>query len=192
MPNSLSVSVHTRINAPAEQVWQTLTDFGSYHTWHPNLTLEPHAGLVTVGTLLQGKSSGGPAGEQPVAFTIARVQPPNRLAWTGGDPEVISGRHCFQLEQLGDGTTEFVESEAFTGPAAPEAIGGKLPELQATYETFAAALKKRVEEGIGPDPCSSDAAELTWRGRGSESLAPERARSGRVAERAFLRGRARQ
>ena len=44
MPNSLSVSVQTRINAPAEKVWQVLTDFGSYHTWHPILTLEPHAG----------------------------------------------------------------------------------------------------------------------------------------------------
>ena len=43
MPDSLSVSVQTRINAPLEKAWQVLTDFGSYHTWHPILTLEPHA-----------------------------------------------------------------------------------------------------------------------------------------------------
>jgi hypothetical protein len=36
----------------------------------------------------------------------------------------------------------------FTGPSAPEAIGRQLPELRAAYETFAAALKKRVEEGV--------------------------------------------
>jgi hypothetical protein len=148
MSNSLSVSVQTRINAPSEKVWQVLTDFGSYHTWHPVLTLKSQAGPLAVGTLLQGQSSGGPAGQQPVAFTIVRVQEPNHLAWTGGDPEVVAGRHSFRLEPLAHGTTEFTESEVFTGPAAAEAVGGQLPELHAAYETFAAALKQRVEEGV--------------------------------------------
>jgi hypothetical protein len=152
MSNSLSVSVQTCINAPLEKAWQVLTDFGSYHTWHPVLTLESHAGPLAVGTLLQGQSSGGPAGEQPVAFAIALVQEPNHLAWTGGDPEVVAGRHSFQLEELADGTTEFIESEVFTGPAAPEVIGGQLPELHATYETFAAAFKKCVEEALAEAP----------------------------------------
>jgi hypothetical protein len=146
--STLSVSVQTRIDAPVEQVWQVLTDFGSYRTWHPILILESHAGPLAVGTLLRGQSSGGPAGEQPVAFTIARVQEPNHLAWTGGDPEVVAGRHSFQLEQLADGTTEFTESEVFAGPATSEVIGGQLPELHAAYETFAAAFMKRVEEGV--------------------------------------------
>jgi hypothetical protein len=148
MSNSLSVSVQTRINAPVEKVWQVLTDFGRYHTWHPILTLECRAGPVAVGTQLQGQSSGGPAGGQPVAFTIVLVQEPNRLAWTGGDPEVVAGRHSFQLEQLADGTTNFIESEEFTGSAALEVIGGQLPELHAAYEAFAAAFKQFVEEGV--------------------------------------------
>ena len=62
MSNSLPVSVQTRINAPLEKAWQVLTNFGSYHTWHPILILESHAGPLTVGTLLRGQSSGGPAG----------------------------------------------------------------------------------------------------------------------------------
>ena len=144
MSNALSVSVQTRINAPLEKVWQVLTDFGNYHTWHPILTLESPAGPLAVGELLQGQSSG----KQPVTFTIALVQEPNHLAWTGGDPEVVAGRHAFQLEQLADGTTEFIESEEFTGPAAPEVIGHQLPELHAAYETFAAAFKKCVEAGV--------------------------------------------
>ena len=148
MSDSLSVSVRTRINAPVEKAWQVLTDFGSYHTWHPILTLESHPGPLAAGELLQGQSSGGPAaGERSVAFTIALVQEPNHLAWTGGDPEVVAGRHAFHLEQLADGTTEFIESEVFTGPAAPEVIGGQLPALHAAYETFAAAFKKFVETG---------------------------------------------
>jgi hypothetical protein len=149
MSDSLSVSVQTRINAPVEKVWRLLTDFGRYHTWHPVLTLESHDGPLAVGTLLRGQSSGGPAGDQPVAFTVARVQEPNHLAWTGGDPEVVAGRHSFQLAQLADGATELIESEVFTGPAAPEVIGRQLPELHAAYETFAAAFKKYVEEGVG-------------------------------------------
>jgi hypothetical protein len=150
MSNPLSVSVQTRISAPAEEVWQVLTDFGSYGTWHPILTLESHAGPLAFGTALRGQSSGGLAGQQPVAFTIARVQEPNHLAWTGGDPEVVAGRHSFQLERLADGTTELTESEVFTGPAAPEVIGRQLPELHAACGTFAAALKKRVEEALEP------------------------------------------
>ena len=148
MCNRPSVSVHTRINAPLEEVWQVLTDFGSYGAWHPILTLESQAGPIAVGTVLRGQSSGGPAGEQPVAFTIARVEEPNHLAWTGGDPEVVAGRHSFQLEQLADGTTEFTESEVFTGQAAAEVISGQLAELHAAYETFAAAFKKYVEECV--------------------------------------------
>jgi hypothetical protein len=146
MPDSLSLSAQTRINAPLEKAWQALTDFGSYHAWHPVLTLEPHPGPVSPGTLLHGQSSGGPAGDQPVAFTIALAQEPTHLAWTGGDPEAVAGRHSFELEQLPDGTTGFTESEVFTGPAAPEIIGRQLPELRAAYEAFAAALKKYVEE----------------------------------------------
>jgi hypothetical protein len=61
---------------------------------------------------------------------------------------VVAGRHSFQLERLPNGTTELTESEVFTGPAAPEVIGRQLPGLHAAYETFAAALKKRVEEGV--------------------------------------------
>ena len=61
---------------------------------------------------------------------------------------MVAGRHSFLLEQLADGTTEFIESEVFTGPAVPEVIGGQLPELHAAYETFAAAFKKYVEEGV--------------------------------------------
>jgi len=135
------VSVQTRVNAPVRKAWQVLIDFGNYRTWHPILALESPDGSVAVGTLLTGQSSGA----QPVALTIALVQEPNHLAWTGGDPEVVAGRHSFYLEQLADGTTEFTESEVFTGPAAPEVIGAQLPELHAAYETFAAAFKKRVE-----------------------------------------------
>ena len=144
MSHSLKVSVQTRINAPAEKAWQVLTDFGSDHTWHPVLPLESPVGPLAPGTLLRGQSSG----EQPAAFTIARVQEPNHLAWTGGDPGVVAGRLGFQLEQPADGATEFTESEVFTGPAAPEVIGGQLPELHAAYEAFAAAFKKRVEADV--------------------------------------------
>jgi uncharacterized protein YndB with AHSA1/START domain len=102
MSSPLSVSVKTRINAPSEKVWQVLTDFGSYGSWHPILTLESQAGPLAVGTLLRGQSSGAPSGEQPVAFTIARVQEPNHLAWTGGDPEVVAGRHSLGMSVATD------------------------------------------------------------------------------------------
>jgi hypothetical protein len=108
------------------------------------LLAQGHSG----GTLLRGQPSGGPAGQQPAAFTITQVQEPNHLAWTGGDPEVVAGRHCFQLKQLADRTTESTEPEVLTGPAAPEVTGRQSPELHATYETYAAAFKKRVEEGV--------------------------------------------
>jgi hypothetical protein len=145
MPDRLAVSVRTLINAPLEQVWQLLTDFGSYHVWHPILTLEPHAGPLAVGTVLEGLSSGGPAGEQSVVFTVAAVREPNDLAWTGGDPDVLAGRHSFHLEQLADASTELIETEVFTGPTAAAVIGGQLPQLHSAYEAFAAAFKKFVE-----------------------------------------------
>jgi len=59
MSDSLSVSVQARISAPVEKAWQVLTDFGSYHTWHPVLTLEPRPGTLAVGTLLRGSPPAG-------------------------------------------------------------------------------------------------------------------------------------
>jgi hypothetical protein len=152
MSDSLVVSVQTRIDAPLRTVWQVLTDFGNYRSWHPILTLESLPGPLVIGTKLAGLSSGGPAGKQRVEFTIAAVQEPNSLAWVGGDPELIVGRHSFQLEQLVDRTTKFIESEVFTGPEAQAVLGEQLPQLHDVYETFGAALKNRVEGGVQAAP----------------------------------------
>jgi hypothetical protein len=148
MPDRLAVSVRTLVNAPLGRVWQVLTDFGNYRTWHPILTLEPHAGPIAVGTVLEGLSSGRRAGEQHVVFVIVEVQEPNDLAWTGGDPEVLAGRHSFHLEPLADATTALIESEVFSGPAAAAVVGGQLPQLHTAYEAFGAAFKKFVEGGV--------------------------------------------
>jgi len=50
----------------------------------------------------------------------------------------------FTLEPIGSGQTRFTMTEVFTGPMMV-LIGNSIPDLTATFEAFAAALKERAE-----------------------------------------------
>jgi NADPH:quinone reductase-like Zn-dependent oxidoreductase len=137
----------TRISAPIEQVWRVLVAFDEYARWHPVLSFDAKPEQVVVGTRVLAGVSGG-AEEQEVVMTIVAVEAPDRLAWEGGSPETLLGRHSFVLTAQPDGTTEFTESEEFFGPAAPDLVPA-LGRLTQDYVRFGAALKARVESLSG-------------------------------------------
>jgi hypothetical protein len=106
--------------------------FAQPHSQAPSLTFN----------LLPGQ--GGVCGAWHVGLTWEKVA--GCRSWTGGDPEVVAGAipsnsNSSPMEPPSS------SSPRCSPPAAPEVIGRQLPELHAAYETFAAAFKKRVEEG---------------------------------------------
>ena len=145
MPEDLVVSVTTRISAPVEEVWRTLTAFDQYSAWHPTLRIDGIHETAVVGARLEGRLTGDPSGQQPFSVTIVDVDAPHRLVWEGGNPSVLFGRHSFLLTALPDGTTECTDSEEFSGSAAADILGKNRHQIEQDYTRYDAALKARVE-----------------------------------------------
>jgi hypothetical protein len=89
--------------------------------------------------------SGGAAGDQDFTAELTEVDPPHRLAWEGGVPEVFFGLHTFELAALADGGTRYTDTERWTGTMAAAVITEHRASLQAEYARTAAALKAAAE-----------------------------------------------
>ena len=138
------VTATTTISAPVEDVWRVLVAFDEYAQWHPVLSLDAKPEQVVVGAKIPGRVAGVDTEAQDVVMTIVAVEAPSRLVWEGGSPDALLGRHSFVLTAQPDGTTELTESEAFSGPSAPDLIPA-LGKLTQDYARYGAALKTRAE-----------------------------------------------
>ena len=95
-------------------------------------------------------------GEQITAFTklnpgrafpakVTEFVPGRKMTWTGGMPlGLFKCERTFTLAPQNTGATEFILREVFSGPLLP-LIGRSLPDLNATFEQFAAGLKRHAE-----------------------------------------------
>lgn len=138
------VTATTTISAPVEDVWRVLVAFDEYAQWHPVLSLDAKPEQVVVGAKIPGRVAGVDTEAQDVVMTIVAVETPSRLVWEGGSPDALLGRHSFVLTAQPDGTTELTESEAFSGPSAPDLMPA-LGQLMQDYARYGAALKTRAE-----------------------------------------------
>ena len=138
------ISVSTVIAAPADLVWQILSDGPAYRRWNPFITqLE---GRLAVGQRLRVRIA--PPGGRAMTFrpTVTSAQPAHHLAWLGrlGVPGVFDGAHSFTLEPLSDGRTRFTQSETFRGLLAP-VMGGVLARTERGFAAMNEALRTRAE-----------------------------------------------
>jgi hypothetical protein len=128
------------IAAPPETVWAILTDAPAYSDWNSGvLGLE---GKVAPGEKLKLRSEVNPKRSYPVKIT--RFEPGRAMAWTGGIPlGLMKGVRTFSLTPE-NGATRFTLREEFSGPMLP-LIWRTMPDMQPSFEKFAAGLKARAE-----------------------------------------------
>ena len=99
--------LHTEIDIDAtpEVVWQVLTDLDRYVEWNPFITSS--AGIARVGERLVNRME--PPGGRPITFKpkVTVVEEGQTLEWLGrlAVPGLFDGRHRFELEPSGDGTS---------------------------------------------------------------------------------------
>ena len=98
------------INASKERVWKILTDFENYPEW--NSFIESVSGDVKVGNQIQIKLQGMTF--KPVILTLNEN---TELKWLGHlwFKGLFDGEHKFKLTDNGNGTTNFEQSENFSG-----------------------------------------------------------------------------
>jgi hypothetical protein len=134
-------SAATTINASPETIWGILTDAPRYPEWDPGVNRIE--GTIASGERITAYTKLNPKRAFPA--TVTAFEPGRRMVWSGGMPlGLFKGERTFTLAPNGDGSTRFDLREEFSGPLLP-LIGRTLPDLNKTFEEFAAGLKARAE-----------------------------------------------
>jgi hypothetical protein len=133
------------IDAPAERVWQILTDFRRYPEWNPFIRrIEGRpAKAAELDVLIQ------PEGGKPMRFRplVLTARPPRELRWIGRllIPGLLDGRHRFVVEQLDEGRSRLIHEERFTGLLVPFLRRNIEGPVKRGFEAMNAALKRIAE-----------------------------------------------
>ena len=139
-----TIEAVTEIDASVEAVWAELSAVATYSEWNPFITT--FEGELVVGSRVQVRIA--PPGGRPMTFrpTITAVEEARRLEWLGRllVPGVFDGRHCFQLEDLGQGRTRLTQTEAFSGVLVG-LTGKTLERTRAGFEAMNQAVRLRAE-----------------------------------------------
>ncbi|MEV0373573.1 SRPBCC family protein [Streptomyces sp. NPDC050636] len=121
------VTAQARIEAPAEKVWDRLTDFDSYGQWNTTHTAFPKGGPekleVGAGYEENMKLMGFPA---EVTWTVRELEPSRLLDIKGKGPMGVGLGMRYELTPDGGATTVRIDG-AFTG-AAVSLMAGKLKD----------------------------------------------------------------
>ena len=131
------------IAAPPEAVWAALTDAADWPSWDSGVT--EVTGRIQRGEKVTIRSEAAPGRAFPV--TVTAFEPARRLEFTGGMPlGLFRGVRTYALAPSGGGGTAFRMREEYTGPLLG-LIWRSMPDLQPSFDRFAAGLKRRVESG---------------------------------------------
>jgi hypothetical protein len=137
-----SYEASSTIAAPPETIWAILTDAPAYRDWDSGVSAVE--GTIAPGEKLKVTSEANPGRAFPV--TVTRLEAGRAMTWTGGMPlGLFKGVRTFALAP-GDGSTRFTMREEYSGPLLP-LIWRSMPDLQPSFDKFAAGLKARAEAG---------------------------------------------
>ena len=135
------INTSITINAPAEKVWSILIDFENYSKWNSFIT--SISGELKIGNKLEVKLQGMVF--RPV---ILRFNENTELKWLGHlwFKGLFDGLHKFQLIDNGNGTTNFEQSEEFSGILVKLFSKSLDSKTKLGFETMNYELKKIAEQ----------------------------------------------
>jgi uncharacterized protein YndB with AHSA1/START domain len=132
----------SHVGADPDVVWAVLADGAGWSSW--NSGVAGVEGRIALGETVRIRSEAAPGRTFPVRVT--EVDGPRRLVFTGGMPlGLFRGVRTYTLTSDGNGTV-FHMREEYTGPLLG-LIWRSMPDLQGSFDQFAAGLKRRVESG---------------------------------------------
>lgn len=139
------------INACVEDVCETLTDLGGYHSWNPFITTA--AGTISVGNRLNLTIE--PPGGRATVFQpwVTAVEPHHYVEWLGhlALPGIFDGRHSFKLTSLAGGRTLLQQSQTFTGLLIPMSRS-ILTRTRAGFVAMNEAVEQQTTRSAAPTP----------------------------------------
>jgi len=141
------VSAEIEIEAPAERVWEVLTDFAKFPEWNPFIRLM--SGEVRTGAHLEVRLE--PPGGRAMSFKpkMVNVETNREIRWLGRllIPGLFTGEHSFTIQALDEKGVRFVQHEKFTGLLVPFMAKSLDKDTKSGFEAMNRALKERAERG---------------------------------------------
>jgi hypothetical protein len=133
-----SFATSIAIKARPEKIWALLTDASIYPSLDP--AIAKVEGRIGAGERVVVHANG-----RPFKLQVTTFEPNQRMVWSGGMPlGLFRGIRTYALGAATPGTVEFTMREVFSGLMAP-LIVRSIPDLQPSFDTFAANLKRRAE-----------------------------------------------
>ncbi len=132
---SRETSVSIDIQADAAIIWTLLTNASDYPRW--NSTVISIEGNIAPGEKIKLKSTLDP--KRTFTLKVKTFEPEKQLIW--GDAQ---GNRVYALFDVGHGTVAFSMQEKIGGLMFP-LYAGYIPPFDASFEQFAADLKKEAE-----------------------------------------------
>ncbi|NJN99569.1 MAG: SRPBCC domain-containing protein [Anaerolineales bacterium] len=132
---SRETSVSIKIQAAPAIVWALLTHASDYARW--NSTIVSIEGDIKAGSQIKLKSTLDE--KRTFNLKVKEFEPERRLVW--GDS---MGNRVYTLSPEVSNALRFTMTEKIGGPLFP-LFAGAIPSFDASFETFAADLKKEAE-----------------------------------------------
>jgi len=128
------------IDATPDQVWSVLADATAWPTWDSGVLRVD--GTVAEGSKIALTSSVDPT--RAFKIRVTELSPSRRMVFAGGMPlGLFRGVRTYDVTPTG-ATTRFTMREDYSGLFAGM-ITKSMPDLQPSFDQFAAGLKARVE-----------------------------------------------
>lgn len=139
------VHTHVDIEAPAERVWQILTDLSDYPDWNPLVCQA--SGDVHEGAELTMSIQPPGADRKSKSATVTVVKPEQELRWVdrAGPPGLLECEWVFKIERLGPEQSRFVQWKVFHGVLGSLWSMRSEEATRAGFEAMNQALKMRAE-----------------------------------------------
>ncbi len=145
------------IRASPADIWPVLIDVSRWPEWDSNF--DKMEGEVALGQRLKifSKVMAG----RVISVTVTQLVQNQKMTLASGMPlGLFKVQHSYTLTAKGDGKTEVLSHEFFTGPLAP-LIGKSIPDMTQSFNEFVSRLKQRVEAGGGAAASAADSPKAT-------------------------------
>lgn len=152
-----AISTAIDIDAPADTVWQVLTDFEQYPEWNPRMRIDGEA--IEGATL---RVAPGPEAERmPTFHPQVRRSDGRELRWLGHllVRGLFDGEHRFLVEERDDDRSWLVQSEQFSGLLAGLIHRLTGEQTEAGFVAMNEALKRRAESLADPAGVEAESTE---------------------------------
>jgi len=139
------ICTEIEIQAPAERVWQVLTDFAAYPHWNP--VMQPRSGEPKVGAHLRVRVRLRRGLSVTLRITVLRAEANREVRWQGKllFAGFFRGEHSFIIEPMAEGRVRFVQRETYSGWFTPVFLLFMRSINRRLFEDMNRALKARAE-----------------------------------------------